>query len=86
LEFSNTPESEELPKKETWVAHVDGSSANWKSGAGVTLASPDEENFQYAIKLDFVTTNNEAEHEAVLAELSIARELGAKNVEIRSDS
>jgi hypothetical protein len=30
LEFSNTPESEELPKKETWIAYVDGSSANRK--------------------------------------------------------
>jgi ribonuclease HI len=44
------------------------------------------EKFQYAIKLNFVTTNNEAEYEAVLAGLFIAREMGAKNVEIRSDS
>jgi hypothetical protein len=36
--------------------------------------------------LDFVTTNNEAEYEAVLAGLSIAREMGAKNIKIRSDS
>lgn len=40
----------------------------------------------YATKLDFVTTNNEAEYEAILARLSIAREMGATNVEIRSDS
>jgi ribonuclease HI len=86
LEFSNTPESEELPKRETWVAHVDGSSANQKSRVGVTLASPDGEKFPYAIKLDFVTTNNEAEYEAVLAGLSMAGEMGAKNVEIRSNS
>jgi Tfp pilus assembly protein PilZ len=86
LEFNNTPESEELPKKETWVVYVDGSSANRKSGVGVALVSLDGEKFQYAIKLDFVTTNNEAEYEAVLAGLSIAREMGAKNVEIRSDS
>jgi hypothetical protein len=78
LEINNTPESEELPKKETWVAYVDGSSANRKSGAGVALASPDGEKFRYAIKLDFVTTNNEAEYEVVLAGLSIAREMGAK--------
>jgi ribonuclease HI len=50
------------------------------------LASPDGETFQYAIKLDFVTTNNEAEYEALLSGLSIAREMGARNVEIRSDS
>jgi hypothetical protein len=58
LEFSNIPESEELPKKETWVAYVDSSSANPKSEVGVALTSPDGEKFQYAIKLDFVTTNN----------------------------
>lgn len=86
MEFNNTPESEELPKKETWVVYVDGSSANRKSGVGIALASPDGEKFQYAIKLDFITTNNEAEYEAVLAGLSIAREMGARNVEIGSDS
>jgi ribonuclease HI len=68
------------------VAYVDGSSANQKSGAGVTLSSPEGENFQYAIKLDFVTTNKEAEYEAVLAGFAIAREMGAKNLEVRSDS
>jgi hypothetical protein len=36
--------------------------------------------------LDFVTTNNEVEYEAVLAGLAIALEVGAPNVEIRSDS
>jgi ribonuclease HI len=86
LEFNNTPEREELPKKETWVVFVGGSSANRKSGVEVALTSPDGEKFQYAIKLDFVTTNNEAEYEVVLARLSIAREMRAKNVEIRSDS
>jgi hypothetical protein len=45
LEFSNTLESEELPKKETWIAYVNGSSANWKSEVGVTLASLDGEKF-----------------------------------------
>ncbi|XP_062176044.1 uncharacterized protein LOC133881098 [Alnus glutinosa] len=41
---------------------------------------------QYAIKLDFVTTNNEAEYEAVLAGLSIAQEMRTRNLEVRSDS
>jgi ribonuclease HI len=36
--------------------------------------------------LDIVTTNNEAEYEAVLAGLSIAREMGERKIEIRSDS
>jgi ribonuclease HI len=75
VEFCNTLKNEELPKEETWVVHVDGSSANQRSGVGVTLTSPEGEKFQYAIKLDFVTTNNEAEYEAVLAGLSIARQM-----------
>jgi ribonuclease HI len=75
-----------LPKKETWVAYVDGSLTNQKSGVGVTLTSSEGEKFQYAIKLDFVTTNNEAKYKAVLVGLSIAREKGARNLEVRSDS
>lgn len=39
-----------------------------------------------AIKLAFGTTNNVAEYEAVLARLGMAKELGIKNLEIRSDS
>jgi ribonuclease HI len=68
------------------VVYVDGSSANQMSGIGVTLTSPEGAKFQYAIKLDFVTTNNDAEYEAILARLSIARKMGASNVEIWSDS
>jgi len=86
INFCNIPESEELPKGETWVVYVDGSSANQRSGVEVTLTGLEGEKFQYAIKLDFVTTNNEAEYEAVLARLSIARQMGPSNVEIRNDS
>jgi hypothetical protein len=45
VEFSNTPESEELPKEDTWVAYVDGSSANQKSRVGVMITSLKGENF-----------------------------------------
>jgi hypothetical protein len=32
VEFYNIPENEELPKEDTWVAYVDGSLANKRSG------------------------------------------------------
>lgn len=86
VEMSNTPEAKELPREATWVAHVDGSSMNKKSEIGVVLVSPEGQKFQYAIKLDFVTTNNEVEYEAVLVGLSIAQEMGITNPEIKSDS
>lgn len=47
---------------------------------------PKGEEFQYAIKLDFITTNNQAEYEAILARLSIAQEMADANVEVCSDS
>jgi ribonuclease HI len=86
VEFCNILENEELPNGTTWVIYVNGSSTNQRSGVGVTLTSLEGEKFQYAIKLDFVTTNNEAEYEVVLAGLSIAWEMGATNMEIISDS
>jgi ribonuclease HI len=86
VEMCNILESEELPKDSTWVVYVDGSSASKRSGVGVMLLNPEGQVFRFAIELDFVTTNNEAEYEAVIAGLSIFREVGASNVEISSDS
>jgi ribonuclease HI len=57
-----------------------------RSEAGVALITPDKEEIAVALKLDFQTTNNEAEYEAVIARLSLAENLGAKNLEVRSDS
>jgi ribonuclease HI len=81
VQFCNIPESEKLPKESTWVVHVDGSSARKRSGVGVTLENPEGQEFRFAIKLDFVTTNNEVEYEALIVGLAISREMGAKNVE-----
>ncbi|XP_062167005.1 uncharacterized protein LOC133873301 [Alnus glutinosa] len=86
VEFCNIPEAEELPKELTWVVYVDGSSARGRSGVGVLLRNLEGQEFGFAIKLDFVTTNNEAKYEAVIAGLALSREMGAINVEIRSDS
>jgi ribonuclease HI len=57
-----------------------------RSGSGVALITPDKEEIAVALKLDFPTTNNEAEYEEVIAGLSLAEHLGAKNLEILSDS
>jgi len=77
VEFHNIPEAEELPKETTWIVHVDGSSAQNRSGVGVILRNPEGQEFGFAIKLNFVTTNNKAEYEAVIAGLALSREMGA---------
>ncbi|XP_076889967.1 uncharacterized protein LOC143540890 [Bidens hawaiensis] len=64
----------------TEVPHSEG------SGAGLRLVNPEGYEFTYAIKLDFKSTNNEAEYEAFLAGLRIAKKLGVKHLEARVDS
>ena len=40
----------------------------------------------YALRFDFPATNNEAEYEALIAGLQLARRLGAQRIHVRSDS
>lgn len=65
---------------------MDGSSTRTSSEVGVVLISPEDEEVPVAIKLTFLTTNNEAKYESILAGLGLAKELGARNLEIHSDS
>jgi ribonuclease HI len=68
------------------VVYVDGSSTKKKGGAGIVLFTPDGDELSSSLRLEFKTTNNEAEYEAVMAGLELALELGADSVEMRSDS
>ncbi|XP_063939813.1 uncharacterized protein LOC135148496 [Daucus carota subsp. sativus] len=79
------PKEEEKPK-EYWLLFFDGASKTKNSGAGLVLRSPDGFTVEYAIKLDFPTTNNEAEYEALIAGLGLARTLRVKNLKVCGDS
>ena len=65
-------------EKEYWVLYFDGASKTNSSGAGLVLQSPDGFLIEYAMKLDFPTTNNEAEYEALIAGLGLAGHLGSR--------
>ncbi|XP_022026101.1 uncharacterized protein LOC110926690 [Helianthus annuus] len=69
-----------------WTLHTDGASNDDGAGAGLRLVSPDNHELTYAIRLDFQSTNNEAEYEAFLAGLRLALKMGAKNLEANVDS
>ncbi|XP_063949855.1 uncharacterized protein LOC135152711 [Daucus carota subsp. sativus] len=79
------PTKEEKPK-EYWLLFFDGPSKTKGSGAGLVLQSPDGFTVEYAIKLDFPTTNNEVEYEALIAGLGLARTLRVKNLKVCGDS
>ncbi|XP_021995730.1 protein NYNRIN-like [Helianthus annuus] len=69
-----------------WTLHTDGASNDDGAGAGLRLVSPDNHELTYAIRLDFQSTNNEAEYEAFLAGLHLALKMGARNLEANVDS
>ena len=50
------------------------------------LKSPQGDIIAQAICCDFKATNNEAEYEALVASLTLARDLGAKGLNVFSDS
>ena len=81
-EFTNMLGLEEVKMEREWVIYIDGSSTKKNRGAGVLLITPNGEELSSSLRLEFRTTNNEAEYEAVIVGLGMALELGAKSVEM----
>ena len=71
---------------EIWTVQMDGSAKKKVGGAGVVLISLEGETLKYAVRLQFPITNNEAEYEALLTGLSLAKALGAKSFIVLDDS
>ncbi|XP_020409530.1 uncharacterized protein LOC109946397 [Prunus persica] len=69
-----------------WTLHVDGSANQQGCGAGLVLTTPEGLKIEYALRFNFRTSNNEAEYEALLAGLRLAKSMNAKQIKIHSDS
>ena len=69
-----------------WNIYTDGSSNRRAGGAGVVMQTPEGDKIEYMIRLDFPTTNNEAEYEALVARLDLTNAAGAENVVVHCDS
>ena len=76
----------EVEGQKLWSIHTDGSSTQRSGGVGVVIQTPEGDKIECMIRLDFPTTNNEAEYEALVAGLDLARAAGAKNIIIHYDS
>ncbi|KAL5546495.1 hypothetical protein UlMin_006182 [Ulmus minor] len=64
------------PPYSSWTLSVDGSSNMSGAGLGLVLISPEGDIIQQAIKCGFKATNNEAEYEALIAGLMLAKDMG----------
>ena len=69
-----------------WSIYTDRSSNRRAGGADIVLLSPEGDRVECMVRLDFPTTNNEAEYEALVAGLNLAKAAGAASVVIYCDS
>ena len=69
-----------------WSIHTDRSSNRQAGGVGVMLLSLEGDQIECMVCLDFLTTNNEAEYEALVAGLDLAKAAGAASVVLYCDS
>ena len=69
-----------------WSIHTDRSSNQHAGGAGVVIQTPEGDKIECMIRLDFPTTNNEAEYEALVAGLDLVKAAGVENMIVHYDS
>nr|GEU91525.1 reverse transcriptase domain-containing protein [Tanacetum cinerariifolium] len=80
---ADSPNTDEV---ERWTLFTNGASNSKGFGAGLVLISPSGVELMYALRLNFTSTNNEAEYEALLAGLRMARKMKVRNIDVKVDS
>ncbi|KAK8951016.1 hypothetical protein KSP39_PZI003142 [Platanthera zijinensis] len=85
-DYVTEAETEEPRPQEAWKMVVDGASGRHSLGGGVVLVSPQGVTIEQAVTFHFPVTNNQAEYEAVIAGLRLAKELEIQDVEAFTDS
>ncbi|XP_077219701.1 uncharacterized protein LOC143853887 [Tasmannia lanceolata] len=68
------------------MLYVDGSSNAEGRGAGLVITGPDNFLAEYALRLDFKASNNEAKYEALIVGIALAAELLVVRIRAHSDS
>ena len=60
-----------MPRPPCWKVYVDGAANQRGSGVGLVLMSPEKTIMEKSLRLRFLATNNEAEYEALLQEMTM---------------
>jgi hypothetical protein len=99
LQITETPEvplqirkmpilNQEMPPltASVWKMFFDGASSEKGVGARVIFISPCQETIHLSYKLEFETTNNVAEYEALVLGMRAAKEMGIKEMVVLGDA
>ena len=84
-EISSEVAMTEIPGKK-WTMRFDGSDTMTSNGVGVILSCENRDTIPLSFKLGFSCSNNAAEYEANLTELTIALSIGVKHIRVLGDS
>jgi len=77
LDFVN--DLQQTPEEDQWTLYFDGSSNPKGQGVGIVLEGPNDILIEKSLHFAFKTSNNQVEYEAILAGLSLAREVGVND-------
>ncbi|GAU27754.1 hypothetical protein TSUD_215650 [Trifolium subterraneum] len=83
LELSSPPEATNM---QPWTLSVDGASNIRGSGAGVVLEGPDGVLIEQSLRFAFKASNNQAEYEALIAGMRLAKKMEVADLRAKSDS
>jgi ribonuclease HI len=83
LEMTSLPPEENTAP---WTLSVDGASNLRGSGAGVVLEGPDGKLIEQSLRFAFRASNNQAEYEALIAGMKLAKEMEVPDLKVKSDS
>ena len=68
------------------MVQTDRSATKKAGGEGVIFISPGGKTLKYAVRLQFLVTNNEVEYETLLTGLKLAKMLGSKDLIVQVNS
>ena len=74
------------PSLPSWEVYTNGVVNQKGFGVGIFLISTEKITVEKSLRFGFLATNNEAEYEALLAEMEMVSKLGGKVVEVFLDS
>ena len=83
---SKEPPQDKGEPKEKWEVNIDGSSVKGAGGVETVFKTPEGRLLKHVVRLQYPTTNNEAEYEALLIGLRIAKVLGVTTLKVQSYS
>jgi hypothetical protein len=86
-EFIDADEEPSQEKsEEKWEVSIDGSSVKGARGVGIVFKMSEGHLLKHAVRLQYLTTNNEVEYKALLIGLRVAKVLGTTTLKVQSDS